>query len=813
MNVDILVERFRQHYGHIDFRDNRFTPDEHTYKLNRGREMLEWFSHETLRKLIETENWSEICERVSKSFSMGGPLARWDEYQWVRELDGEEQHRFSLAFEAFLYGDEPFLDRLDAFVTQATDVYRQLRNRDPKNAKKYKRNSLTWPFVSYFHFMMWPDQKYVFVKPTPLRNASRAVGFDLQYHSRPNRDTYASVQEFYLQLWPTVENYGGRDWIDVQTLIHVAGGGFNIPKGGWVDDPQPEPEDEVDDEPEDDPWAEQIAEWQADHLPLERIKARQDAEQKARTLLEENIGRFDIETLDEFLALLNVDHRDGRTRKDRFGQAFGGANRNQIVAHLANFNRWSTQLWEASEMDLSDILSEFWQQMVVPGAGGSLPTMILYLRDPARYNVWFRALTPGLERISGVSLEGGRSGSAYRQYNDSTNTMRVRYDLQPQEVDVILTLASRLEQPDGGEGRLEGPPPAPDLAKILNWKAESPYVFSDGIVTNYHLSLLTKPFVILTGLSGTGKTKLTRLYADAVYGIQNEGHNRYYAIVAVRPDWTDGRGLLGYYNPLIHTYEATPFLQFMLRAAADPAHWYYLCLDEMNLARVEYYFSDFLSAMESQAPVSLHGFTGQCVATKTGVAELLPEGELVGGKYTVDGVLYIPSSLRIPSNLAISGTVNVDETTHAFSDKVLDRANSIEFNRADLTLFAERYRERYAERAALVDDVMPLLHEVYRLLEPRYLHFGYRTLEEVLEYLWQNEGLPQDVSRDKDEVLDNQLMQKVLPKVRGDERIGETLEKLRDVLKNALGEESTSVSTLNWMIEELSAFGSTQFWR
>jgi 5-methylcytosine-specific restriction endonuclease McrBC GTP-binding regulatory subunit McrB len=199
--------------------------------------------------------------------------------------------------------------------------------------------------------------------------------------------------------------------------------------------------------------------------------------------------------------------------------------------------------------------------------------------------------------------------------------------------------------------------------------------------------------------------------------------------------------------------------------------------------------------------------------TRAGLAETLALTEVSLSGYIVDDVLYVPPSLPIPPNLALSGTVNVDETTHAFSDKVLDRANSIEFNRVDLDRFAEQYRQRFPDRLGLIDETMPVLVQVYNLLEPRYLHFGYRTLEEVFGYLWQNEILPDDMRRQPGEVLDNQLMQKILPKLRGDERARETLSDLRDLLKVRLGEGSRSVGTLERMLDELDTFGSTEFWR
>ncbi len=136
------------------------------------------------------------------------------------------------------------------------------------------------------------------------------------------------------------------------------------------------------------------------------------------------------------------------------------------------------------------------------------------------------------------------------------------------------------------------------------------------------------------------------------------------AFLSVRPDWTDNRGLLGYYNPLMGEYVATPLLRLLLRAHAHPDETHFVILDEMNLAKVEYYFSDFLSAMVSGTPMELHG---------------VAEGVYIESD---DGTVLVPPSLKVPDNVFFTGTVNVDETTYMFSPKVLDRANTIEFNKS-----------------------------------------------------------------------------------------------------------------------------------
>jgi hypothetical protein len=235
MDINLVIGRFRRFYGHLNFNDARYLEDEYYYKYNRGCEMQDWLGPEALDDLVQEEDWAEVSQRVVQSFAFpAGPLARWDEYQWVAELDNTKQRAFALALERFLHGDDPFLDRLDQFVQAVTEIYHTFRESDPARKKRYRGKNLTWPFVSYFHFMMWPEE-YVFVKPTPLRKAAKLVGFDLHYRSQPNSETYQRVQEFYQALWPEAQRYGARNMIDVQTLIHVAGAGFGPPDGGWND--------------------------------------------------------------------------------------------------------------------------------------------------------------------------------------------------------------------------------------------------------------------------------------------------------------------------------------------------------------------------------------------------------------------------------------------------------------------------------------------------------------------------------------------------------------------------------------------------
>jgi MoxR-like ATPase len=259
---------------------------------------------------------------------------------------------------------------------------------------------------------------------------------------------------------------------------------------------------------------------------------------------------------------------------------------------------------------------------------------------------------------------------------------------------------------------------------------------SETVLRRYHLALQTRGFVILAGLSGSGKTWLTQLYARAI--------GARYKLVPVAPNWTTNEDLLGYFNPLAQQYHDTAFSRFLREASAeferatekgeDPVP-YHVALDEMNLARVEYYFAQFLSAMEIRA--------------RQGSAE-------------VD--LGPDDTVLLPPNLFFIGTVNIDETTHGFANKVYDRAQLIELE-APRSLLAEHIGDASWAHSLLtvwdaVADVAP---------------FAFRVLDEVESYV----SAAEDLGIDWSEALDEQVVQKVLPKLKGaDPRIGEALESL-----------------------------------
>ncbi len=262
---------------------------------------------------------------------------------------------------------------------------------------------------------------------------------------------------------------------------------------------------------------------------------------------------------------------------------------------------------------------------------------------------------------------------------------------------------------------------------------------------------------------------------------------------AVRPDWTDNRGLLGYFNPLTGRYLSTPFLDLLLRASREAdeatkenraARPFFAILDEMNLARVEHYFSDFLSAMESEEPIHLH------------------DDPAVEGGDTPDGQA-IPREVSIPHNLFFVGTVNIDESTYMFSPKVLDRAFTLELNEVDLHRYSgQQLQDDGTFRASKFpsellfgrrpgrddwDQFGGLLHGQLRdrvislnqVLATENRHFGYRVANEIARFV---ALASQQVSQEEVtlwKALDLALLAKALPKLHGTQQ---ELEPVLDLL-------------------------------
>ncbi|KSF81958.1 hypothetical protein ABZR71_03725 [Pseudomonas paraeruginosa] len=313
--------------------------------------------------------------------------------------------------------------------------------------------------------------------------------------------------------------------------------------------------------------------------------------------------------------------------------------------------------------------------------------------------------------------------------------------------------------------------------------------YPNGEVRRFHAALNFldhKHFVILCGLSGTGKTQLALKYARAIHGLtSNTASDPLLFECPVRPEWTDPTGLTGYYDVLTNQYVVPTFLEAVLVATAHRDSPVFVILDEMNLARVEYYLSDILSSIETGGTLQLHS-NGVPLEGTTGAS--------------------VRAEIPLPSNLFIIGTINVDETTNPVSDKVLDRASVIDMSTVDVSGFLASLVYRYPELKIAKDASEQKLIEIHRLLEQHGLGFGYRVIEEFVRYHAFNATHLQNST---DSVTDQLLVQKVLVKLRGAERQRPLLDALNKVCEGL----PRTQKYIRGLLSDLDEFGSFQAMR
>jgi 5-methylcytosine-specific restriction protein B len=318
------------------------------------------------------------------------------------------------------------------------------------------------------------------------------------------------------------------------------------------------------------------------------------------------------------------------------------------------------------------------------------------------------------------------------------------------------------------------------LTELVGGKLE----FDKSLVGQLHAGLWFHPvrhFAVLTGISGSGKTQLAQNYALALCKAAQDDYDRV-RVIPVQPGWYDPSPLLGYVNPIQDSsYRSAPFLDLLLRASDDPEQPYVAILDEMNLSHPEQYLAPVLSAMETHGWIDLHQL-----------------GE---------DITPIPKRLRYPSNLAIIGTLNMDETTHGLSDKVLDRAYTLEFWNIEVNQYPGWNTVRIPHE--LKEKAKAILIQLVDALAPVRLHFGWRTIDDVVSYL----AFHASLGLTDDNALDNVIYAKVLPKLRGETSV-KFQKALQDIYKvlvdNRLNRCGEKVKSLQ---EDLVATGSARFWR
>lgn len=426
------------------------------------------------------------------------------------------------------------------------------------------------------------------------------------------------------------------------------------------------------------------------------------------------------------------------------------------------------------------------------------------------------------------------------QFIEDKAKMLLELDLVSQNEVGVLTGKVKEEKEKGHDfSEIFGSDLNKAIAYIQAFMKKKGIVYRRNVLEDFFSLLTTHDLIILAGDSGSGKTNLVKSFAEAIGGKS--------IIVPVKPNWTSAEDLLGYYNPLEQKYLSTPFLEALFEAAKNPNIPYFICLDEMNLARVEYYFADFLSLLEErgQAPEfqlysdsesshlvsEIKNFLSLVDESKeklkktdlVGFLDLLRDVEVNAKLHELCGFkegdsllkyhaqlrrllgnyINTPSSIRLPPNVRIIGAINVDETTHYLSPKILDRAHIVRFGNPlltdwdkaegevedfDLDLTLPVYfdlatlgnRVQYPDFDRSDNLVVTLIHIVKEYLEPLGVEFGLRTVRQARHY----SAALQEFNANSDLILNNIVLHKILPKLMfdGEKAVNDTISR-KDILK------------------------------
>lgn len=858
-----LLDRVLAAYpGWTGFSDPRFIKDESNYKRTASENAQNLLGAGTLRGLIDEGRLSEVISRVEKVGQSTNLL--WLQVPKDGDLSllyrqGLDQAEFAEQLYDLLHGEGESPARLGRFADYTT-----ARGLPTK-----------WALPTYLLMLLHPESDF-FVKPQATKWFLGEVdaGFDLS--SKASGEVYSRILEEVGALREALARYGPQSTVDVQGYIWVA----------YRTHPAETPASEELAWPFSSAFSDWESAWWAFDVAkdvLVQIGVQGPADERlAATIVDGHTIHVDVASW----LVLGFGTEKGKQHQFAFAMAT------------------NSELRESAQGG-----SGF-------AADPAVTVGYLPLADAReRFESVKAAMVPALD--SARELFAGHARSPYRVHN------------RPELAAAIFDETER--------DRLlrEGIESMSDPSSVYDHIAEAGFHFPDWLVTNYVLSLATKPLVILSGISGTGKTKMAQLVSEhvapevmvpvarslpepnevsilheakrvliehfyvairtrqadlfplpergsgldvelrapglepmpgrlqsiggerddgltlrlylkgpardwvrsqfkrgdyiritpegpdssvigvehiAVDTVETPAPSKRIAFLSVRPDWTDNRALLGYYNPLTQKYQSTELLRLLLRAQANPDEPHFVILDEMNLAKVEYYFSDFLSAVEADSELVLHD-AGE---------DLILEA--------LDG-MGVPQRLKVPANVFFTGTVNVDETTYMFSPKVLDRANTLEFNEVDLAQYGAAvtddtgsYRLRpevsvesllAAYRKPQPQDWLELpapyaerLQALHALMAQHNLHFGYRVANEIARYLNLAAAF---VGPDALETAyDLQVLQKVLPKLSGSRAKLEG--PLTDILEHLAKEDlPLSAAKVGRMLRTVQSVGFVSF--
>lgn len=350
---------------------------------------------------------------------------------------------------------------------------------------------------------------------------------------------------------------------------------------------------------------------------------------------------------------------------------------------------------------------------------------------------------------------------------------------------------------------------------------------------NILTAIKTKPFILLAGISGTGKSRLVRTLAYKTCSKEELRKDPKkpgnFELIPVRPNWHDSSELMGYVSRINgEKYITTSFLKFIAKAWKHTDVPFFLCLDEMNLAPVEQYFAEYLSIIETRQVkdgklvtdyiISKESFENQNLYN-----QLLTNLELSESEFS--------EGISIPSNLVVIGTVNMDETAHSFSRKILDRAMTFEMNNVDLTAglelskndwsYPESYipnndvigkftsgAEVYSQTFKEKDEIIGFLQKINNELDGTPFKIAYRVRDEFLIYCFYASQNP--TANWLTNALDKMTSMKILSRIEGDEtKTGKVLTKLQKIITADFKKSNAKIKEME---SRLQSNGYTSFW-
>ncbi len=312
------------------------------------------------------------------------------------------------------------------------------------------------------------------------------------------------------------------------------------------------------------------------------------------------------------------------------------------------------------------------------------------------------------------------------------------------------------------------------IAQFLSCVEQKGFLYDKKDLYNFHVAAKSSKLLILSGMSGIGKSALVRLYGEAL-GLSASQM----AFLPVRPSWMDDGDILGYLdkNSMLYYPSDTGLAELLVEASKHPEKMYMVCFDEMNLARVEHYFAQFISVLEKKDSRKIQLYNPSL-------------------ENRVHNSHLYPAQISIGDNVLFMGTVNMDESTYHFSDKVLDRANVITLHQrkfADMKSFcpvkdglfvpisADAYRKFRAEnkKVRLSNEELELLDALNEALQESRVSggIGYRVAFDIDRYV---ENIPSLKDFTRGDGLDLQIVQRILTKVRGSREQLQTLLSMTD---------------------------------